>query len=147
IVSIDPRETPEMAAAKKAAMPGAAAGWHFLTGEKQAIQGLAKEVGFRYAYDAERDVYNHASGLMVLTPDGKVARYLFGLEHSPRDLRFALEDASTGKIGSPITQPLRWLCFAYDPDAGAYTLMTMRLVQVGGAVTVCVLGFFLIRAW
>jgi protein SCO1/2 len=152
-VSIDPRETPELAAAKKAAivaqhgLSGAAAGWHFLTGEEPAIQRLAGAVGFRYAYDAERDLYAHASGITVLTPDGKIARYFFGLEYSPRDLRFGLEDASAGTIGSPIAQPLRMLCFAYDPAAGRYTLMTMRLVQIGGAITVLLLGGFLVRAW
>jgi protein SCO1 len=153
IVSIDPRETPELAAAKKAAIiehyapPGAEAGWHFLTGAEPDIQRLAQAVGFRYAYDADRDLYAHASGVMVLTPDGKIARYFFGIEYSPRDFQFGLEDASAGKIGSPITQPLRLLCFAYDPDAGSYTLMTMRLVQIGAAVTVAVLGIFLVRAW
>jgi protein SCO1/2 len=153
IVSIDPRETPELAAAKKAAVieqyapPGAEAGWHFLTGEEPAIRRLADTVGFRFAYDAERDLYAHASGIMIVTPDGTVARYFFGLDYSPRDLRFGLEDASAGRIGSPITQPLRMLCFAYDADAGAYTLMTMRLVKIGSAITVAVLGFCLIRAW
>jgi protein SCO1/2 len=153
IVSIDPRETPDMAAAKKAAIlerhapPGAATGWHFLTGEEPAIQRLANAVGFRYRYDAERDLYAHASGVMILTPDGKIARYFFGLDYSPRDVRFGLEDASAGKVGSPITQPLRLLCFAYDPDAGKYTLATMRLVQMGGAITVLVLSVFLGGAW
>jgi protein SCO1 len=153
IVSIDPRETPELATAKKAAIvehyapPGAKAGWHFLTGDEPAIKRLAQAVGFRYAYDAERDLYAHASGIMILTPDGTIARYFFGLDYSPRDLRFGLEDASAGKIGSPITQPLRLLCFAYDPDAGAYTLMTMRLVQIGGVLTVAVMGLYLLRAW
>src|ERR1051325_3841810 len=153
IVSIDPREGPELAAAKKAAViehdapPGAAAGWHFLTGDEPAIRRLAKAVRVRYALDTQRDLYAHASGIMVLTPDGKIARYFFGLEYSPRDLRFGLEDASAGQIGSPVTQPLRMLCFAYDPAAGKYTLMTVRLVQIGGTITVLLLGVFLIRAW
>jgi protein SCO1/2 len=152
-VSIDPRETSELATAKKAAIvrhygrTGAEVGWHFLTGEEAAIRRLADAVGFRYAYDAERDLYAHASGIMVLTPDGNIARYFYGLEYSPRDLRFGLEDASAGKIGSPIAQPLRMLCFAYDPDAGKYTLLTMRLVQISAAITVLVLGGFLVRAW
>lgn len=153
MVSIDPRETPELAAAKKAALAehygrsGADTGWHLLTGEAAASQRLADAVGFRYAFDAERDLYAHAAGIIVLTPDGKVARYLFGLEYSPRDLGFALEDASAGTIGSPVEQPLRLLCFAYDPVAGKYTLMTMRLVQIGGALTVVLLGCYLVRAW
>jgi protein SCO1/2 len=147
IVSIDPRETPALAAAKKAALPGADIGWHLLIGDEPAIRRLADAVGFRYAYDAERDLYAHASGVMVLTPDGKIARYFLGLEHSPRDLGFALEDASAGKIGSPITQPLRLLCFAYDPETGKYSLMTMRLVQASAAFTVLLMGIFLVRFW
>jgi protein SCO1 len=153
IVSIDPRETPPLASAKKTAVlehygrPGAERGWHFLTGEQASIARVAEAVGFRYAFDAKNDLYAHTSGVMVLTPEGKVARYFFGLEYSPRDVRFALEDASAGTIGSPITQPLRLLCFAYDPEAGRYTLMTMRLVQIAGAITVVLLGFLLVRAW
>jgi protein SCO1/2 len=153
IVSIDPRETPDLAAAKKTAVlghygrGGAEAGWHFLTGDEASVRRLADAVGFRYAYDAERDLYAHASGVMVLTPDGKIARYFFGLEHTARDLRFGLEDASAGTIGSPLEQPLRLLCFAYDPDAGTYTLMTMRLVRIGGAITLLLVGLFLARAW
>jgi protein SCO1/2 len=153
IVSIDPRETSELAAAKKRALieryvpTNGEAGWHLLTGDEPAIQRLARAVGFRYEYDAPQDLYVHASGIMVLTPDGKIARYFFGLDYVPRDLRFGLEDASNGTIGSPITQPLRMLCFAYDPEAGKYTLMTMRLVQIGGALTVAVLGGCLLRAW
>lgn len=149
VVSIDPRETPEIAASKKTAIvpTGAAAGWHFLTGNESAIQQLAKAIGFGYAYDAQRDIYAHSSGVTVLTAKGKIARYLFGLDYSPRDLRFALEDASAGTIGAPVTQPLRLLCFAYDPQAGGYTLQTMRLIKIGAGVTVLALAFFLFRAW
>src|SRR5206468_2802754 len=132
-VSIDPREAPELAAAKKAAYAerygraGAASGWHFLTGEEAAIQRLADAVGYRYAYDAERDQFAHDSAIMVLTPDGTIARYFYGIEFPARELRFGLEDASAGKVGSPVTRPLRLLCFAYDPSTGKYTLMTLRL--------------------
>lgn len=153
IVSIDPRETPELAAAKKAALveryvpPGGESGWHLLTGDEPAIQRLASAVGFRFEDDARRDLYAHVSGILILTPDGKVARYFFGIDYAPRDLRFGLEDASNGNIGLPIAQPLRMLCFAYDPEAGTYTLMTLRLVQFGGAITVVILGIFLLRAW
>ena len=149
IVSIDPRETPTMASARKAALldNGAAPGWHFLTGDEPAIQRLAASVGFRYSYDAEHDLYAHASAVILLTAEGRIARYYFGVDYAPRDLRFGLEDASAGAIGSPLTQPLRLLCFSYDPDAGAYTLMTMRLVKVGSAITVLLLALFLVRAW
>lgn len=153
VVSIDPRETTELAAAKKAAYaaqygrPGDQAGWHFLTGDEPNIKRLADAVGFRYVYDPAIEQYSHASGIIVLTPTGKIARYFYGVVFSPRDLRFGLEDASAGKIGSPAAQPLRLLCFAYDPASGKYTLMTLRLVQVGGALTIALLAVFLIRAW
>jgi protein SCO1/2 len=152
-VSIDPHETAESAAAKKAAivehaeLAGADSAWHFLTGTEPAIKRLADTVGFRFTYDADRDVFVHAAGFVVLTPDGKVSRYFFGLDYSRRDVGFALEDASAGTIGSPVTQPLRMLCFAYDPVAGKYTLMSLRLMQLGGAVTVAALAFYLIRAF
>jgi protein SCO1/2 len=152
-VSFDPREKPELAAAKKAAYverygrPGAATGWHFLTGDEQSIKTLADAVGFRYSYDPKSDQYAHASGIMILTPEGKIARYHFGLDYAPRDLRFGLEDASAGNIGSPVVRPLRMLCFAYDPATGKYSLMTLRLVRLTGLLTVIILAGFLFRAW
>ena len=119
-VSIDPRETPELAAAKKRnylkryGRSGAAQGWHFLTGQDAAIKRLADEVGFQYAYDAPSHQYAHASGLIILTPQGKVARYLFGVTYSPADLFQALAVASANKVGSPV-QRLILLCFHYNP--------------------------------
>jgi protein SCO1 len=163
-VSIDPRERPELAAAKKAAYveqylqevaaagrignpSNIGAGWHFLTGEEQPINRLADAVGFRYYYDAQREEYAHASGIMVLTPDGTLARYFYGIEFPPRELRFGLEDCSAGKIGSPIARPLRLLCFTYDPATGTYTFLTMQLIRAGAMVTVLVIAVFLVRAW
>jgi len=152
-VSFDPREKPELAAAKKTAYvekygrPGAATGWHFLTGDEASIKRLADAVGFRYSYDPKTDQYAHASGIMILTPAGKIARYYFGLDYSPRDLRFGLEDSSAGNVGSPVPSPLRMLCFAYDPATGKYSLMTMRLVRLSGLLTVLLLAGFLFRAW
>jgi protein SCO1 len=152
-VSIDPREGPELAAAKKASYVeqygrrGAATGWHFLTGDEPAIKRLAQAVGFRYEYDTKRDLFAHASGIMMLTPDGTLSRYFYGIEYTPRELRFGLEDCSAGKIGSPIARPLRLLCFEYDSATGTYTLMTMRLLRLGAAVTVLGFGAFLVRAW
>jgi protein SCO1 len=152
-VSFDPRETHELAAAKKAAYverygrPGAATGWHFLTGEEQSIKTLADAVGFRYIYDPKTDQYAHASGIMILTPAGKIARYHYGLDYSPRDLRFGLEDASAGNVGSPVPSPLRMLCFAYDPATGKYSLLTLRLVRLTSLLTVVILTAFLLRAW
>ncbi len=145
-VSFDPRETPELARAKKEAYldayghPGADRGWHFLTGEDASIKRLAEAVGFRYTFDPERNQFAHASAVMILTPDGKIARYLFGLDYPPRDLRFSLEDASQNKIGSPIAQPIRLLCFSYDPHTGRYSFLVMRLVQAAGILTLVFLG-------
>ena len=151
-VSFDPREKPELAAAKKEAhverygRPGAAQGWHFLTGEEAPIKSLAAAVGFGYSYDPKTDQYAHASGIMILTPGGKIARYFYGLEYSPRDLRFGLEDASAGNIGSPVIE-LRMLCFGYDPATGKYSLLTMRLVQLAGLLTVLIMAGFFFRVF
>jgi protein SCO1/2 len=152
-VSIDPREVPDLAAAKKAAYVqqydrrGAESGWHFLTGDEPAIQRLADAVGFRYTYDPEHDQFAHDSGIMMLTADGTLARYFYGIEYRARDLRFGLEDCSAGKIGSPVTQPLRLLCFAYDPATGSYSLLTMRLLRIGAGLTALAIALFLMRAW
>ena len=152
-VSIDPREQPDLAAAKKVSYaqqygrPGASAGWHFLTGEEPAIKRLADAVGYRYYYDSERDEFGHGSGIMMLTPDGTLSRYFYGIQFPARELRFGLEDASLGKIGSPIERPLRLLCFGYDPATGTYTVMTMRLVRGAAGLTVLVLAVLLVRAW
>ncbi len=148
-VSFDAREGSELAAAKKAAYLAdyglAGGGWHFLTGEEKAIKPLAEAMGFRYRFDAERDQFAHVSAIMVLTPSGQIARYLFGLEYSPRELQFAIEDASAQRIGSPLSQPLRMLCFAYDPDSGRYSLAVLRLVRLAAVGTVLFLGCFVWR--
>ncbi len=140
-VSFDPRETPALAAAKKETYmrrykrAGAAAGWRFLTGDPASIAGLAQAVGFRYTYDAEKNQYAHASGVMVLTPQGKLARYFYGIEYAPRDVRLALVEASAGRIGSPVDQLLLY-CYEYDPVTGKYGAIVMRFVRLGGVVTV-----------
>jgi protein SCO1/2 len=152
-VSIDPREQPELAAAKKAAYveqygrPGAAAGWYFLTGDEPNIKRLAEAIGYKYAYDTQRDEFAHGSGIMMLTPDGTLSRYFYGIRYSPQELRYGLEDSSAGKIGSPVVRPLRLLCFTYDPVTGTYTLMTMRLMRVAGTLTVLAVACYLLRAW
>jgi protein SCO1/2 len=149
-VSFDPREKPELAAAKRKAYleefgrPVVGDAWHFLTGDELPTQKLAQVVGFRFAYDPGTDQFQHAAGLVVLTPDGKTSRYFFGLEYPTQDLRFALEDASDGKIGSPVTRPLRLLCYAYDPATGRYNFLPLRLVQAGGILTVLVLGGYVL---
>jgi protein SCO1/2 len=152
-VSIDPRETPELAAAKKQAQleeygrPGAEAGWHFLTGEAGAIQQLADAVGYRYIYDPQKGEFAHASGIMVLTPTGRISRYYYGIKYVPLDVKFGLEDAAEGRIGSPVTRPLRLLCFDYDPATGRYSVAVMRLVRIGGALTVLALATLVLYSW
>ena len=159
-VSFDARETPPLAAAKKASYvdaygrPGAATGWHFLTGGQGEIDRLTQAVGFRYKYDPKFDQFIHASGIMVLTPRGKLARYFYGVggntAYSPyrsRDLRMALVEASEDRIGSPIVNQVLLFCYHYDPDAGKYTPAAMNLVRLAGIVTVTVLAVLLGRAW
>jgi protein SCO1/2 len=147
-VSFDPRDTPEIAAAKKAGyiaryhQPGAAAAWHFLTGQQPAIDRLTKAAGFRYVWDKQTQQFAHPTGVIVLTPDGRLARYLFGIEYGPRDLRYAIVEASNGKVGSAVDSVLLY-CFHYDPATGRYGLAIMRAIQVGGAATVLALGAFI----
>jgi protein SCO1 len=148
-VSFDPRETPQLAAAKKAEYlkrynrPGAEAGWHFLTGDEAAIQALTKAVGFRYVWDPVTKQYAHAGGIMILTPQGKLSRYFYGIEYAPRDLRFGVIDASAGKVGSLADQIILY-CYMYDPDRGTYGLVLMRLLRVfAGFTLVTLLSLFL----
>jgi protein SCO1/2 len=152
-VSFDPREDPELAAAKKRGYvaqygdSGAATGWHFLTGKEESIRQLAEAVGFRFAWDAERMQYIHASGIMVLTPHGKIARYLFGIRFEPRDLRFGLIEASNNKIGTPVDQALLLFCYSYDPVTGKYKMMALNLVRLAGAATVIAMVTCILIAW
>ncbi len=144
-VSFDPREGPEMAAAaKRTALKryGRAAdgeGWHFLTGKEESIRRLADAVGFRYRFDPESGQYLHAAGLMVLTPAGRVSRYLFGIDYAPRDLRLSLVEAAENKIGTTTDQVLL-LCYQYDPATGKYGLLIHNSLRVFGVATVLVIG-------
>lgn len=148
-VSIDPRETPEQAAAKKAKLvadygrSGAADGWHFLVGDEAAVRRLTEAVGFRYTYDAANDQYAHAAVLMALTPKGKLSRYLYGIDFLPRDVRLALVEASEGKIGTLADQILLF-CYHYDPATGKYGAAAMTSVRVAGVLTLLVLGAFIV---
>jgi protein SCO1/2 len=147
-VSFDPRDTPATATAKKAVYleryrrPGAAAAWHFLTGEPASIDRLTKAAGFRYTWDEPTRQFAHPTGVIVLTPDGRLARYLFGVEYGPRDLRFGIVDASNGKVGTAVDTLLLY-CFHYDPTTGRYGLAIMRAVRIAGALTVVVLAGFI----
>jgi protein SCO1/2 len=148
-VSFDPRDTPAAAAAKKAAYiarykrPGAAASWHFLTGEQRSIDRLAHAAGFRYVWDTETKQFAHPTGIIVLTPDGRLARYLFGIEYGPRDLRYAVVEASNGKVGSAVDSLLLY-CYHYDPTTGRYGVAIMRVVRIAAAGTVLALGAFIV---
>src|SRR5262245_48524599 len=143
-VSFDPRETPELAAAKKAEYmkrykkPEAEAGWHFLTGDELAIQALTKAVGFRYVWDPVTKLYAHASGIIVLTPQGKVSRYFYGVDYAPRDVRFGVIDASAGKVGS-LADRIIFYCYQYDPERGTYGLVVMRILRIFAGMTITTL--------
>ena len=147
-VSFDPNDTPPLAAAKKADLvenysrSGAGAGWHFLTGDEASIQSLTRSVGFRYSYDSQTGEFGHATGMILVTPDGRTSRYFYGIDFSPRDVRLALIEAAARKIGSPIDQLLLF-CYHYDPTTGKYTLLVTRVMRLAAAATVLVLGGFI----
>jgi protein SCO1/2 len=149
--SIDPAERPDLAAERKQhyvrdyGRPEAAAGWHFLTGGPESIHKLADEIGFRYTYDTTTKQWAHTSGIAVLTPDGAVSRYLYGVEFDPYELKLSLIQASGRKIGSIVDRVLLY-CFQYNPAPGRYSIAIMRLLRVAGAATVLlILGFLVIR--
>ena len=148
-VSFDPKETPEMASAKKAeylkryGRSGAAAGWHFLTGPPASIDALTKAAGFQYQYDPRTGQFAHATAILVLTPEGKIAQYYYGVEFAPKDLRLGLIQASENKIGTVVDQVLLY-CYHYDPDTGKYGAIISRVLQVAAGATVLILGTFLV---
>ncbi|MEP0844765.1 MAG: SCO family protein [Phycisphaerae bacterium] len=150
-VSFDPREGPELAKAKKSTylqrygQADAATGWHFLTGDEDAIRKLTDAVGFRYTYDEKTDQFAHASAIMVLTPAGKVSKYFYGIDYSTKDLRLGLVEASENRIGTRADE-LMLLCFHYDPTTGKYGLAVTRVLRVLGALTVLGLGSFMLFA-
>jgi len=147
-ISINPRETPSLAAAKHSeyaslyAKPGADTGWHFLVGSDANIHAVANAVGFRYVYDKANDQYAHPAGIIVLTPDGRTSHYFYGVDYMPRDLRFALITASRGRIGSLVDQ-LKLFCYHIDPATGKYGLLISRVLQLAGGATVLALGSFM----
>ena len=151
-VSFDPRETPEMAAAKKKdyvgryGRPNAAAGWHFLTGQPDSINALAKAVGFQYQYDAKTNQYAHATAIMVLTPQGRISRYFYGIDFPPKDLRMGLVEASQGKIGNAVDAVLLY-CYHYNPETGKYGAIVTNILRLAAAVTVLLLGGLIFVLW
>lgn len=148
-VSFDPRETPELAAEKKQAYvkdygrKGSEKGWHFLTGDAESIARLTQAAGFKYYWDEESQQFAHASGVMMATSGGRLARYFYGIEYAPRDLRLGLVEASAGKIGSPVDKMLLY-CFHYDPSTGKYGLTIMNVVRLMGSATVLALVAFIL---
>jgi protein SCO1/2 len=149
VVSFDPREGPELAAERRAAAlerygrPGTERGWHFLTGGDESIRRLTRAVGFRYVYDESLGQFAHPSGATVLTPQGRLARYFFGVEYAARDLRLAIVEASANRVGTPVDRLLLY-CYHYDPATGRYGLMIMRLVRTAGIVTIVALAALIV---
>jgi protein SCO1/2 len=146
-VSFDPRDTPQLALLKKKTYlaqynrPGSESGWHFLTGQQTSIAALTDAVGFRYVWDPKFQVYAQASGIIVLTPDGKTSQYFFGIDYAPKDLRIALTTAANGHLGG-LADAVLLYCFCYDPATGKYGLAIARLLKLGGVLTLlCLSGF------
>jgi protein SCO1/2 len=145
LVSIDPKEGPDLAQAKKAAYleqygrEGTEGGWHFLTGDQRSIAALTSACGFRYVYQEEIDEYAHGSGILVATPDGVLSHYFYGVEYSARELRLALREASDGRVGS-IVDAFLLLCYHYDPRTGRYGIAIMNATRAAGGLTVLLLG-------
>ena len=149
LVSFDPRETPAQAAAKKAeylhryTRAGAEAGWHFLTGDQSEITRVTRAAGFRYTWDEQTQQFAHPTGIIITTPDGRLARYLFGIEYGPRDVTLALVEASEGKVGS-VVDSLLLFCYHYDPMTGRYGVYVMRTLRVAGVATVLLIGTYIV---
>ena len=148
-VSIDPDEQPELAAMKKSSYlerydrPGTESGWHFLTGEEASIEAVTRAIGFRYTYNPRTKLYAHAAGVVIVTPDGRIARYFYGIDFPAKDLQAELERGRQGRVGSPIGR-LLLLCYDYDAATGKYTLSILRLIRVLGTATAVALGSFVL---
>ncbi|MFU8811529.1 MAG: SCO family protein [Balneolaceae bacterium] len=150
--SIDPTETTQLAASTKKAYAGtlnresANQGWHFLTGTEESIKELTQALGFHYRYDQSTGEYNHLSSIMLLSPDGVITRYLYGIQYNEFDLRNALSEAAEGRIGSTIDRIILY-CFTYDPSSQSYVPVAMNIMKLGGLATVLILGIFLAFMW
>jgi protein SCO1 len=147
-VSFDPKDTPAIATLKKKEYlkryqrAGAENGWHFLTGQQPAIDALTKAAGFQYQYDPKSEQFAHATAIMILTPEGKIAQYYYGVEYAPKDLRLGLIQASNHKIGSVVDEVLLY-CYHYDPSTGKYGATIFTILRLSGAATILVMGVFL----
>lgn len=151
-ISFDTHDTPEIARAKKESYlaryghPETAAGWHFLTGKQDSIDKVTQAVGFKYHWDEKTKQFAHAGGIQVVTPDGRLARYFYGIEYAPKEVKFGLMDASSNKIGNPVEQLLLY-CYHYDPASGKYGLAIMNVVRLGGVATIIGLAAMLMILW
>jgi len=151
-ISFDPSDTPDEALKKKHeamsrfARPATEAGWHFLTGNRESIDAVAKAADFRFTYDPKTRLFGHASGILLLTPDGRISRYFFGVEYPPSNVRLGLVDASAGKIGTPVDHILLF-CYQYDPTKARYSATILTVIRMGGVVTLLCLaiGFVIFR--
>jgi protein SCO1/2 len=149
LVSFDPRDTPATAAEKKRAhleywsTEKDAGSWHLLSGDEATIRRVTSAAGFTYRWDERTGQFAHVSGILTVTPDGRLARYFYGVEYSPKELRLALVESGEGRIGSAIDELLLY-CFHYDPESGRYGLMVMNLVRLGGVMTVLAMAGFIV---
>lgn len=148
VFSFDPAETPEQAMARKQRAldlydrEGAEEGWHFLVGDRESVGRLTEAIGFQAAFDEQRGEFVHAATLLILQPDGTISRYFYGVDYPPKNLRLGLVEASEGRVGSPLDQVLLY-CYRYDPTTAKYSLLTMRLVRTGAAITILAIGLFI----
>jgi len=155
LISFDPRDTPHAAAAKKQEHlgkwpEGDARAWHLLTGDEATIRRVTSAAGFSYRWDERSGQFAHVSGVLVVTPDGRLSRYFYGVEYSPKDLRLALVESGEGRVGSVIDELILY-CFHYDPESGRYGLLVMNLIRLGGVMTMLFIGGFILlmrrREW
>ena len=148
-VSFDPGEGPAMAVEKRSGVlralnrPGAEKGWHFLTGSEASVKALTRAVGFRYVWDERTKQWAHPSGIVTLTPQGRISHYLFGIEYAPKDLRLSLVEAAQGNIGTAVDQVLLY-CYQYDPAMGRYGAAVMRILRAASVLTVLALSSFVL---
>lgn len=151
-VSFDSTDTPGEALKKKQealsrfSRPGTEMGWHFLTGSKESIQAVTKSADFRFSYDPKTKLFGHASGILLLTPDGRISRYFFGVDYPPSNVRLGLVDASSGKIGSPVDHILLF-CYQYDPTKARYSATILSVIRMGGVITLLCMGIGLVIFW
>ncbi|MGO9640812.1 MAG: SCO family protein [Candidatus Acidiferrales bacterium] len=148
-ISFNPKETPEMAAEKKKTTtdyyhhPGTESGWHFLVGDDANVRRVAQAAGFSYTYDPKTGLYAHATGILVLTPEGKISRCFYGIEYPPRDVELGLVESSEGKIGSPMDHFLLFCC-EYDPSTGRYSATILNVIRLFGILVLLALGMYAI---